>query len=76
LGRAVARSLEHLMVFLQFGKFTLQVADRLVDPALLALAVVAFVILVVALVAVCRCDKSDIAKVIDALGQWWPWRRK
>jgi hypothetical protein len=48
----------------------------MIDSGLLALGAVAFVIFVIALVAVIRCDKSKMADVIAAFGQWWPWRRQ
>lgn len=64
------------MISLRWGNFTLQVADQTVDAALQALYVVAFVIFVLALVAILRCEGADIANVIKAFRHWWPWRRE
>lgn len=64
------------MVSLKWGNFALQVTDQMITTWLLGICAVAFVILVIAAISVSRCDKPDIAKVIEAFGLWWPWRRK
>ena len=49
---------------------------QLVGHGLMWFGVFAVVILVAFMVAAIRCDKSDIPKVIEAFGSWWPWRRR